>query len=141
MNLTSLILSKALVNSGLIVHLFSSNKNYMGPSTRTIGVSKSNVNFINKNIIDLKTKKLHDIKKISILSEKKNEIIKFYNKGENLFSLIEVTTLFNILYNKGKPSIAPDAITPPIAPPKTLNKGLIADPNIQCAISDPHKTI
>ena len=102
MNLTSLILSKALVNSGLIVHLFSSNKNYMGPSTRTIGVSKSNVNFINKNIIDLKTKKLHDIKKISILSEKKNEIIKFYNKGENLFSLIEVTTLFNILYNKLK---------------------------------------
>ena len=102
MNLTSLILSKALVNSGCIVHVFPFTKKISNFSTRTIGISKSNVNFINNNILNLKTVQFHNIKRISILSEKKKEIIKFYNNGENLFSLIEVNKFFNILLNNLK---------------------------------------
>ena len=47
MNLTSLILSKALVNNGCIVNVFNFNKK-TNFSTRTIGISNSNINFINK---------------------------------------------------------------------------------------------
>ena len=53
MNLTSLILSKALVNIGCIVHVLPYSKKLSNFSTRTIGISKSNLNFINKNIISL----------------------------------------------------------------------------------------
>ncbi len=102
MNLTSLILSKALINSGCIVNVYSLTKKKGSFSTRTIGISKSNFNFINKNIINLNNKQLNNIKKIRILSEKKKEIIKFYNNGENLFSLIEVNKFFNILLNNLK---------------------------------------
>ena len=102
MNLTSLILSKSLVNNGCIVNVFNFNKNSNNYSTRTIGISNSNVNFIKNNIINLEAKQFHNIKKIRIFSENKREIIKFYNRGENLFSLIEVNKFFNILYKNLK---------------------------------------
>ena len=64
MNLTSLILSKALINIGCSVQIFTFNKKKDNFSTRTIGISKSNINFINKNIINLKIKQFQNIKKI-----------------------------------------------------------------------------
>ena len=82
LNLTSLILSKALVNNGCIVDLFNFHKKTTNFSTRTIGISKSNINFINKNIIKLRTKQIHNIKKISIYADNKKKIINFNNKGE-----------------------------------------------------------
>ena len=97
MNLTSLILSKSLVNSGCFVNVFNFNKKSTNYSTRTIGISNSNVNFIKRNIINLESKQFHNIKKIRIFSDNKREILKFYNKGENLFSLVEVNKFFNIL--------------------------------------------
>ena len=90
MNLTGLILSKALANIGCSVHVFQRNKKKSNFSTRTIGISKSNFDFINNNIIPLNKKKFHNIKKIRIFSNNKDEIIKFYNNGEILFSLIEL---------------------------------------------------
>ena len=102
MNLTSLMLSKALVNNGCIVHIFNLNKKITDYSTRTIGISDSNISFIKNNIINIENKKFHNIKKISIFSEKKSEIIKFYNRGQNLFSLVEVNYLFKILHNNLK---------------------------------------
>ena len=74
MNLTSLILSKALVNNGCTVNLFNFGKKTSNFSTRTIGISKSNVNFINNNIIKLNNKQIHNIEKISILSDKKKKL-------------------------------------------------------------------
>ena len=102
MNLTSLILSKSLVNNGCIVNVFNFNKKSSNYSTRTIGISNSNANFIKNNIINLDAKQFHNINKIRIFSANKKEIIKFYNKGENLFSLIEVNKFFNILYKNLK---------------------------------------
>ena len=97
MNLTSLILSKAMINNGFIVDVIvvKKKRNF---STRTIGVSKSNIDFINNHIINIKPKQFHNIKKIRIYIRKKEEIINFYNKGENLFSLIEVNKFFKIIY-------------------------------------------
>ena len=77
MNLTSLILAKAMVNNGFIVHVMVSTKKKGGLSTRTIGVSKSNIDFINSSIITIKPKQFHNIKKIRILSEKKKGDYKF----------------------------------------------------------------
>ena len=97
MNLTSSILAKAMINNGFIVDVIASTQKKRNLSTRTIGVSKSNIDFINNHIINIKPKQFHNIKKIRILSEKKREIINFYNKGENLFSLIEVDKFFKII--------------------------------------------
>ena len=102
LNLTSLVLAKTLINNGFIVYVFSFTKKIRSFATRTIGISKSNMDFIKSNIINLKPKEFHNIKKISILSEKKIEIINFYNKGENLFSLIEVDKFYNILFKSLK---------------------------------------
>ena len=102
MNLTALILSKALTNIGCSVHVFQLNKKKSNFSTRTIGISKSNFDFINKNVIPLNKKKFHNIKKIRIFSNNKNEIIKFYNNGDNLFSLIELNKFSNIFHNNLK---------------------------------------
>ena len=102
MNLTAIILSKALVNIGCSVHVFQINKKKRNFSTRTIGISKSNFDFINKNIIPLNKKKFHSIKKIRIFSNNKNEIIKFYNNGDNLFSLIELNKFSSIIRNNLK---------------------------------------
>ena len=102
MNLTGLILSKALANIGCSVHVFQTNKKKSNFSTRTIGISKSNFDFINNNIVPLNKKKFHNIKKIRIFSNNKDEIIKFYNNGDNLFSLIELNKFSSIFYNNLK---------------------------------------
>ncbi len=102
MNLTSLILSRALINIGCIVHVFNFAKKASSFSTRTIGLSKSNINFIKKDIIDIKPRQFHNIKKISIFSDNKKELINFNDNNKDLFSLIEVSKFFKILYNSLK---------------------------------------
>ena len=102
MNLTSLILSKALINIGCSIDIFTFNQKKSNFSTRTIGISKSNINFINKNIITLNAKQFQNIKKIKIFSHEKKEIINFYNKDKILFSITEVNKLFDTIYNKLK---------------------------------------
>ena len=52
--LTSLSLAKSLVNQGMIVDLFFTEpKSYLNKG-RTIGISKENLDFFNKNILDIK---------------------------------------------------------------------------------------
>ena len=63
--LTALTLAKALVNQNIFVDLISSNKNYKINHSRTIGISKSNFNYFNKNITNIK-KICWKIKKIEI---------------------------------------------------------------------------
>ena len=97
MNLTSLILSKALINIGCSIDIFTFNQKKSNFSTRTIGVSKSNINFINKNITTLKIKHFQNIKKIRIFNHEKKEIINFYNNDKILFSITEVNKLFDTI--------------------------------------------
>ena len=93
-NLTSLILSKLLINNGLLVSIFSFNDNKYNLSSRTIGISRDNINFINNKIINLKKKNLCKIKNIKIYTDDRKEILNFKNKTDNLFSIIELNKFY-----------------------------------------------
>ena len=88
--LTGLTLAKALVNQNIFVDLISSNKNNKINNSRTIGISKSNLNYFNKNIIDIE-KISWKLKTIEVYTDKnKNEkILNFENNNNQLFSIIK----------------------------------------------------
>ena len=96
--LVSLTLAKALVNQGIYVDIFSNLKSNKIDKSRTIGISKDNSDFFNKNILDIR-KLLWKIDKIEIYSDnKKNEkILNFENDNEKLFSIIKNYELYNHL--------------------------------------------
>ena len=52
--ITSLTLAKALVNQDINVDLLYKKKNQNFSQSRTIGISKSNIEFFNKNILNIK---------------------------------------------------------------------------------------
>ena len=103
--LTSLTLAKTLVNMGINVDIFSSNTSLIKDTNRTIGISKSNIEFFNKNIFNIQNI-LWNIDKIEIYSEKLNnkKILDFENKGENLFYIVKNRQLAAILLNELKKS-------------------------------------
>ena len=95
--LTALTLAKALVNHNINVDLLVQKRDFKLNQSRTIGISKSNSDYLNKNIINIK-KFLWKLKKIEIFTDnlKKEKLIKFENK-EELFSIIKNHKLFDIL--------------------------------------------
>ena len=97
-NLTSLALAKALVKKEIFVDLFYKKKNTKIDTTRTIGISKSNIDFFNKEITNIKSM-LWPIKKIKIFTENSNdkEILKFEDQEDNLFSILQNQKIFNQL--------------------------------------------
>ena len=66
--LTSLSLAKNLINKKINVHVYYKKKVGNFPSSRTIGISKNNLEFFEKNIIKLPRKIRWAIKKIAIYS-------------------------------------------------------------------------
>ena len=88
--LTSLALAKALVNKGISTDVFTSKNIKKKDKFRTLGISKSNIEFFNKNILNVK-KFLWDIEKIEIYSENfdNKKIIDFNNNKKRLFSTIK----------------------------------------------------
>ena len=95
--LVSLALSKMLVNEGIYVDLIYKNKIKNINSIRTIGITKTNVDFFNKKILNI-SKLSWEINKIEISSEKskKKSLLKFDNKKE-LFSIIKNHKLYDLL--------------------------------------------
>ena len=102
-NLTSLTLAKALVNKEIFVDIFYKNKNIYINKMRTIGLSKSNIDFFNKNISDIE-KNLWPIRKIKIFSENSgiNEIIKFEDQNDSLFSIMSNQKIYKQLNSELK---------------------------------------
>ena len=102
-NLSSLTLAKALVNLKIHVDILFSKRSYLLNQTRTIGISKSNLEFFNKNIINIK-KIIWKIKKIEIYSDnmKRQRLINFENKDDHLFSIVKNYKLQLILDKKLK---------------------------------------
>ena len=97
-NLTSLTLAKALVNKDIDVDLFFSNiKNNINHS-RTLGISKSNVEFINENIINIENI-LWKLNKIEIFTDKlnKEKVLNFEDNKNQLFSIIKNYQFCNLL--------------------------------------------
>ncbi len=96
--LTSYTLAKALVNQNIHVDLIVQKKINLPNKLRTIGISKSNLNFFNNSIINI-DKLSWKLKKIEIFSDnlRKEKLINFDNNGIELFSIIKNKNLFEIL--------------------------------------------
>ena len=97
-SLSSLALAKALVNQKIYVDIFIRKKGKKINHTRTLGISKSNIDFFIKHIIDVK-KITWKIRKIEIFTDnlKKEKLINFENNNKELFSIIKNYKLFELL--------------------------------------------
>ena len=100
--LTGLSLAKNLVNKKINVHFYHKNKTGNSSSNRTIGISKNNLEFFKKEIDTIDSKKLWEINKIEIYSEKLGEesLLNFEQDKNNLFYMVKNDDLHKILQNK-----------------------------------------
>ena len=96
--LSALTLAKGLVNQNIYVDIFSQKKNEKINKSRTIGISKSNFNYFNRDIINIE-KYVWKIKKIEIYSEnlKNEKILNFENNNDQLFSIIKNYKIIDLL--------------------------------------------
>ncbi len=96
--LSSLTLAKALVNEKIYVDIFDSNKKHTIDRSRTIGISKSNVEYFNKKIINI-NQISWKLKKIEVFTDnfKNEKILNFENKNNQLFSIIKNFSLYELL--------------------------------------------
>ncbi len=102
--LTSLTLAKALTNQGVFVDIFSNQKFDYKNQTRTVGISKNNIDFFNKNILNIE-KLLWNINQIEVYSENLNNerVLNFENNKERIFSIIKNHELiYNLLFDLKK---------------------------------------
>ena len=96
--LSSLTLAKALVNQKIYVDILAQKKGQKFDKNRTIGISKSNTEFFNKNIINIE-KLLWKLNKIEISTAnlKNEKLLNFENNNQKLFSIIKNHELYQIL--------------------------------------------
>ena len=96
--LSCLTLAKALVNQKIYVDVKVSANFFQPGKSRTIGISKSNLEFFNKHIIKI-DKITWKLKQIHIFSDnlKKEKLINFENSKNQLFSILKNYQLFNVL--------------------------------------------
>ena len=103
--LVSLTLAKVLIQKELSVDILTSRKNKKYDKTRTLGISKSNIDYFNKKIINIE-KISWEIKNIKIYTEKSSnqEVLKFNNNNKQIFSIIKNYELHKILIDNLKKS-------------------------------------
>ena len=104
--LTTLTLGKNLINKKIKVFNYTTD-NKTKTKTRTVGITKDNLDFFNKEIIQLKKNMSWNIKKIDIFTEKYKDqkILNFEESREKLFfmfknSVIEEYLEKNLKKNK-----------------------------------------
>ena len=88
--LSALTLAKALVGQNIFVDIFCSKKKTELNFLRTIGISKSNFDYFNNNIVNIE-KICWKINKIEILTENSNKekVLNFENNNNQLFSVVK----------------------------------------------------
>jgi 2-octaprenyl-6-methoxyphenol hydroxylase len=96
--LSSLTLAKALVNQNIYVDIITYKRNKKIGLSRTLGISKSNINFFNKNIINI-DKLLWRLKKIEIFTDnlKNEKLLNFERSNDQIFSIIQNYELHQII--------------------------------------------
>ena len=101
--LVSLTLANVLVKKELIVDIISNKKNNRNDKSRTLGISKSNIDYFNKEIVNIK-KILWNIDHIKIYTEKSpsKEILNFNDNNKSIFSIVKNYKLQTLLHNKLK---------------------------------------
>jgi 2-octaprenyl-6-methoxyphenol hydroxylase len=97
-NLSATVLAKALINQKLYVDILTKKKQNIINQSRTIGISKSNVDFFNNNIINI-NKFLWHLKKIEIFTDnlKNEKILNFQNDKNQIFSIVKNKELYEFL--------------------------------------------
>jgi len=100
--LVGLALANVLIQKDLFVDIYSVKKNHFNDQSRTLGISKSNIDFFNNKIMNIE-KILWNIQKIKIFTDKK-ELLKFDNKTNQIFSIIRNNQLQKLLFDKLKRS-------------------------------------
>ena len=97
-SLTALTLAKALTKQNIYVDVLYEKKILNTDKNRTIGISKSNIDYLNKNIINI-NKLLWKIKKIEIFSDtlKKEKLINFDKSNDQVLSIIKNYNLYKKL--------------------------------------------
>lgn len=100
--LTGLSLAKNLINKKINIHFYHKSKIKNLSSSRTIGISKNNLEFFRKEIHKIPKKSLWGIKKIEIFSEKleKENLFKFENDEDNLFYMVKNDDLYKSLISE-----------------------------------------
>ena len=103
--LVSLTLANVLIQKDLFVDIYSVKKNNFNDQSRTLGISKSNIDFFNNEIMNIE-KILWNIQKIKIFTDNNNkkELLKFDNKSNQIFSIIRNNQLKKMLFDKLKKS-------------------------------------
>ena len=103
--LVSLTLAKALINKDIYVDIFYKKSHTKYNQSRTLGISKTNIEYFNKYISNIKNIQWN-IKKIKIFTENfsENEILNFEDQNKDLFSIILNHRLFNQLDKELKKS-------------------------------------
>jgi len=96
--LTCLTLAKALVNQKIYVDIKVSSNSFQPGKSRTIGISKSNLEFFNNKIINI-DKIIWKLKNIDIFSDnlKNEKLLNFKNNKDQLFSILKNSELYNVL--------------------------------------------
>ena len=86
--LSSLTLAKALVNQNIYVELIAPKKNLKIDQSRTLGISKSNIDFFKKNIINVE-KLLWKLKRVEIYTDnlKNEKLLNFENNNEQMLRI------------------------------------------------------
>jgi 2-octaprenyl-6-methoxyphenol hydroxylase len=100
--LTSLSLAKNLIDKKINIYFYYQNKTKKLVSSRTIGISKNNLEFFRKKIYKIPKRFFWEIKKIEIYSEKleKENLLRFENDKNNLFYMIKNDKLYLSLINE-----------------------------------------
>ena len=102
-SLSSLTLARALVNQKIYVDIVNSKNFRKSNQTRTIGISKTNIEFFNESIINI-NKIIWKLKKIQIYSDnlKNQQILNFENNNDQLFSIVKNHELYDLLKKRLK---------------------------------------
>tara|TARA_B100000963_G_scaffold360772_1_gene392998 strand:+ start:1192 stop:2289 length:1098 start_codon:yes stop_codon:yes gene_type:complete len=104
-NLTTLVLSKVLINKGLNVDLYYKNnklsKNLSKTASRTIGLSNESINFLDDQKI-LNKKSCWDIKQINLYKGDDTKSFLNFKSKDNNFYMTSYNSFFRLLEKKLK---------------------------------------
>tara|TARA_Y100000590_G_scaffold453945_1_gene599893 strand:- start:69 stop:1160 length:1092 start_codon:yes stop_codon:yes gene_type:complete len=101
--LTNIVLAKNLLNKKIKVDLFCEKKKFKKNYSRTISISKENLNFLKKEVIDIK-EICWAINKIQIFNEtnQKKNILNFNTFNSQAFSIVKNNEFFDLIYKEIK---------------------------------------
>ena len=101
--ISTLILATVLANRNVKVSIYGEHLPKKSFSTRTLGVSKNNFDYLKKENINIE-KRSWKVNRIKIFNEVRNnkEILNFDSGNNEIFFIIKYSEFFNLLYKKLK---------------------------------------